>query len=80
METSSIVIKKEVPVAELRLGMYVVELDRPWLGTPFHFQSSPITAAGQMETLQSLRKVVFVDPDRDEWGGRRAAQICAWRR
>ena len=30
--------KKQVAVDDLRFGMYVIELDRPWLGTPFEFQ------------------------------------------
>jgi len=33
-------MKKSVPVAELKMGMYVVELDRPWTETPFIFQGS----------------------------------------
>ncbi len=28
-------MKKRVDVRDLRLGMYVAELDRPWLETPF---------------------------------------------
>jgi HD-GYP domain-containing protein (c-di-GMP phosphodiesterase class II) len=62
-----ILVKKQVPVGELRLGMYVVELDRPWLDTPFPFQGFPITSADQIAALKSLCKVVFVDPERDEW-------------
>src|SRR6266850_1442838 len=31
-------MKKSVPVAELKMGMYVAELDRPWTETPFMFQ------------------------------------------
>src|SRR2546422_10899941 len=27
-------MKKSVPVAELKMGMYVAELDRPWTETP----------------------------------------------
>ena len=26
---------KKVPISELRHGMFVAELDRPWLDTPF---------------------------------------------
>lgn len=37
--------KKQIPVGELRPGMYVAELDRPWLDTPFLFQGFPIMSA-----------------------------------
>ena len=60
-------IKKSVPVDELRLGMYVVELDRPWLGSGFAFQGFPITGAEQIESLKRCCKIVFVDPERDQW-------------
>jgi hypothetical protein len=29
------IIKEKIPTASLEIGMYVVELDRPWLETPF---------------------------------------------
>ena len=29
---------RKIPVVELEVGMYVSELDRPWLETPFLFQ------------------------------------------
>ena len=41
--------KKQVAVEELELGMYVIELDRPWLGTPFALQGFPITSQDQIE-------------------------------
>ena len=44
--------KKRIPVDELRGGMYVTELDRPWLGTPFPFQGFPITSADQIAALK----------------------------
>jgi HD-GYP domain-containing protein (c-di-GMP phosphodiesterase class II) len=60
--------KKQIPVAELRLGMYVAELDRPWLGTPFAFQGFPITAAAQIDQLREHCRTVFIDLDRDATG------------
>ena len=60
-------IKKEVVVDALRLGMYVIDLDRPWLGTPFDFQGFPISSQEQIESLKSYCKVVFVDPEREQW-------------
>ena len=57
--------KKEIAVEELKLGMYVTELDRPWLGTPFPFQGFPITSAHQIDELKQCCKTVFIDLERD---------------
>ena len=59
-------MRKTVPVAELRLGMYVAELDRPWTDTPFKFQGFVLDKPEQIEILQKHCQVVFVDPDRSE--------------
>lgn len=59
--------KKALRTDELRLGMYVVELDRPWLGTSFPFQGFPLTSEAQLEELRACCKSVFVDPDRETW-------------
>ncbi|HEY5898131.1 MAG TPA: HD domain-containing phosphohydrolase [Burkholderiales bacterium] len=59
-------MRKTVPVSELKLGMYVAELDRPWTDTPFKFQGFVLERAEQIEVLQKLCKVVYVDPDRSE--------------
>src|SRR5437016_9398968 len=56
-------MKKSVPVAELKMGMYVVELDRPWIETPFMFQGFYLESDAQLETLKQYCKTVFVDPD-----------------
>src|SRR3990172_5982797 len=60
--------KKQIPVGELRLGMYVTELDRPWLGTPFVFQGFPITSADQINEVKKHCRSVFIDLDRDASG------------
>ncbi|MGZ9059456.1 MAG: HD-GYP domain-containing protein [Burkholderiaceae bacterium] len=59
----------KVAVENLKLGMYVVQLDRPWIGTSFPFQGFPLTSDDQIETLKSYCKTVFVDPDREEYVG-----------
>lgn len=59
--------KKQVPVEGLQLGMYVIELDRPWLGTPFGFQGFPITSPAEIEELRRYCKIVYVDPTRERW-------------
>ena len=47
--------------------MYVVELDRPWLGTPFSFQGFPISSPQDTEQIRRYCKVVYVDPEREQW-------------
>src|SRR3954467_2066582 len=58
--------KKQVSTDKLRVGMYVIELDRPWTETSFPFQGFPITSREQIEQLQSYCKNVYVDPEREE--------------
>jgi HD-GYP domain-containing protein (c-di-GMP phosphodiesterase class II) len=65
--------KKQIPVSELRLGMYVVELDRPWLGSGFAFQGFPLTTEDEIQQIRSCCKHVFVDPEREKWSPERAA-------
>jgi HD-GYP domain-containing protein (c-di-GMP phosphodiesterase class II) len=59
--------KRQVAVGDLRIGMYVVELDRSWVGTPFDFQGFPITSEDQIKSLKVYCKSVFVDPEREQW-------------
>ena len=45
----------------LELGMYVTELDRPWLGTPFLLQGFLLEESAQIETLRQLCRTVVID-------------------
>jgi len=42
------------------MGMYVSELDRPWLGTPFLFQGFEIQTDEELEQLRALCRYVYV--------------------
>src|SRR4051812_37185613 len=64
--------KKPIPVEDLRLGMYVVELDRAWLGTPFDFQGFPVTSEDQIDALKAHCQLVYVDPERENWAAQSA--------
>jgi HD-GYP domain-containing protein (c-di-GMP phosphodiesterase class II) len=57
-------LKKKVPVSELRFGMYVAELDRPWTETPFRFQGFVLSSEQQLETLRKYCKSVVVDSEK----------------
>ena len=57
---------KNLPVAELKFGMYVASLDRPWTDTPFMFQGFVLETEEQLEILKKFCKSVFVDEARSE--------------
>jgi HD-GYP domain-containing protein (c-di-GMP phosphodiesterase class II) len=59
-------LRKTVPVAELRFGMYIAELDRPWTETPFRFQGFVLSTEQQLETLQKFCKSVVVDSEKSQ--------------
>jgi HD-GYP domain-containing protein (c-di-GMP phosphodiesterase class II) len=53
--------KKRIPLAQLQRGMYVVELDQPWLKTPFFSHSRLIENGNDIELLakHGIREVVI---------------------
>lgn len=52
---------RKIPVDELALGMYVCELDRPWVDTPFVFQGFFLESRGQIDELCKHCEFVYVD-------------------
>jgi len=58
MEIESLV---QVNVIDLQFGMYVAELDRPWLETPFLFQGFKVSDQEEIDKLQELCTYVYVD-------------------
>jgi len=58
--------RKAIAVGELQFGMYVAELDRPWVGTPFAFQGFCLRTEQQLEALRKFCRHVFVDTARGE--------------
>lgn len=53
-----------VSTQDLKLGMFVAELDRPWIGTPFLIQGFVIEDEEQIEILRGLCRFVTVDRER----------------
>jgi len=58
--------RKQVFVGELKFGMYVAELDRPWTETPFTFQGFYLRTEQQLAALRKFCKHVFIDVERTE--------------
>jgi len=57
-------MKVIVAPVDLKKGMYVSELDRPWLETPFLFQGFRITNSEELEQIGNLCDFVFVDTEK----------------
>ena len=55
-------MKQRIPVADLRIGMYVNGLDRSWLSTPFWSHSFHIRSQRELESLRELCRHVYIDP------------------
>lgn len=53
--------KKKLNVRELKKGMYVRELDRPWRETPFLFQGFEIRGDDDIRELQRYCQYVLID-------------------
>ncbi len=51
----------KVYVEDLKVGMYVSNLDRPWLETPFLFQGFILEEESQVEQLREYCQYVYVD-------------------
>ncbi len=54
-------MKKKVDVDDLKQGMYVRELDRPWRETPFSFQGFEIRTHDELESLKHHCRHVYID-------------------
>lgn len=60
--------KRKVNVGELKFGMYVSDLDRPWTDTPFAFQGFVLKDDEQLNILRKFCQFVMVDADLSESG------------
>lgn len=69
----------QISVENLQAGMFVAELDRPWLDTPFLLQGFLIDSQIELVTLQKYCRYVYVDLDMsnaDVAGAIRAAELA----
>lgn len=51
----------QVDVKDLKIGMYVSKLDRPWLDSKFLFQGFELKSQADIETVQKQCDFVFID-------------------
>ena len=55
--------KLRIPVERLQIGMSVVELDRPWIETPFLLQGFTIGNRTDISAVQEYCKYVYIDAE-----------------
>ncbi|ARN76507.1 metal-dependent phosphohydrolase [Oceanicoccus sagamiensis] len=60
-------VKTPMPVSGLKVGMYVCELDRPWLETPFILQGFKITSIEEIDTIAEHCEFVYIEGSEDAW-------------
>ncbi|GAA0212651.1 cyclic di-GMP phosphodiesterase [Kangiella japonica] len=60
-------IKAKVPTESIDIGMFVVELDRPWTDVPIAFQKFQITTERELKILQEYCKYVYIEIDAFLW-------------
>ncbi|WP_273429810.1 HD-GYP domain-containing protein [Chitinibacter tainanensis] len=68
-------METRVHVLDLQIGLYVTELDRPWLDTPFLLQGFLIEQHQQLEQLREYCEYVTVDFSRSNGGINRWAGL-----
>jgi HD-GYP domain-containing protein (c-di-GMP phosphodiesterase class II) len=59
--------KVKVDVGDLKIGMYVCELDRPWLDSPFLFQGFMLSTQAEVEAVQKVCEYVYIDTYRTKY-------------
>lgn len=57
-------MKKRIDAKDVSVGMYIADLDRPWLETPFLFQGFEILTESDVKELQQFCKYVYIDVER----------------
>lgn len=62
-------MKQKMLIKDLKPGMYVYELDRPWLDTPFLFQGFLIQSNEDIEEVGKYCEHVFIDPLKAQFAG-----------
>ena len=53
--------EQRMDVGDLRLGMFVCRLDRPWEETPFPLQGVELADEKELDTIRALCRYVYID-------------------
>jgi len=52
---------KKIDVQDVQIGMYIAQLDRPWIETPFMYQGFKLESQAALEKLRELCQYVWID-------------------
>lgn len=58
------VTQKKVFTSDLQIGMYVAELDRPWLETPFEIQGFLLRSGEDISQIEKYCDYVYIDTEK----------------
>lgn len=61
--TEKVIEKRKIPASRLRVGMTVIELDRPWTDVPVMFQELKISSQNEINLLQKYCQHVYIDAE-----------------
>lgn len=67
----------KIPVSKLEIGMFVADIDRPWMDTPFLIQGFLIEDAKQIEQLRRFCQEVTIDRARSSGEHQLSAQAAS---
>jgi HD-GYP domain-containing protein (c-di-GMP phosphodiesterase class II) len=59
-------MKEKLNVSDIKVGMYIHDLDRPWLETPFLFQGFFVNSEEDIAELQKYCEYVIVDVEKSK--------------
>jgi len=59
--------KITIPIAGLKIGMEVVELDRPWLETPFVLEGISIRSVDDIDEIAKYCEYVYIETTETQW-------------
>lgn len=65
----------QVATSDLSAGMFIAQLDRPWLETPFLFQGFQITEESEIDQLRHYCQHVYVDITRSNISGKKIERL-----
>lgn len=57
----------KIHISELKIGMFVSKLDRPWLETPFLMQGFVVETLDDINAISEYSQHVWIDAVADEW-------------
>jgi HD-GYP domain-containing protein (c-di-GMP phosphodiesterase class II) len=58
---SNVIIKEKVNTTDLQVGMYICELDRPWLESPYPLQGFYVRTDEEINDLMQYCSFVYID-------------------